>query len=155
MKLSEPSSGQVSAPSAALVDWFTPGRFAGVLALLIVLCFPSVVFGLETFVYGDTAQFAYPVAYHLRESFWRGEIPLWNPSLNSCGDSLSRPMEHAGALSTLAFLYFIPDALVLRGFSVSHTFFLRSLGMYFLARRWIGGSLGAQWSRGLHLRLMV
>ena len=64
--------------------WLTPGRFAAVLAVLIIVCFPLVVAGLETFFYRDFSSFGYPLALYFRESFWRGEIPLWNP-LSFCG----------------------------------------------------------------------
>src|SRR5882672_7223549 len=65
-------------------DWFRPWRFAGLLGVLMVVSFPQVMAGLETFYYGDFGQFSYPLAYYHRESFWRGEMPLWNP-LNNCG----------------------------------------------------------------------
>ena len=65
-------------------DWLTPRRFATLLALLVLASYPQVWFGFQTFVYRDFVVFSYPNAYYLRESFWRGEIPLWNP-LNNCG----------------------------------------------------------------------
>ena len=70
--------------SADALRGITPGRFAALLALLILACFPQVVLGLETFYYVDYGQFGLPLAVHHRESFWRGEVPLWNP-LNNCG----------------------------------------------------------------------
>ncbi len=65
-------------------DWFTPLRFAAVLALLLSVSFPLVISGLNAFTYLDSGLFAYPVAFYHRECFWRGELPLWNP-LNNCG----------------------------------------------------------------------
>ena len=65
-------------------EWFTPWRFAAILAALTCVAYPDVIFGGRTFFHRDFAVFGYPLAYHHRESFWRGEIPLWNP-LNDCG----------------------------------------------------------------------
>src|ERR1041384_5921597 len=64
--------------------WFTTGRFALILGVLMVVCFPQVIFGFETFFFRDYGIFGYSLAFYQRESFWRGEIPLWNP-LNDCG----------------------------------------------------------------------
>src|SRR4051812_16612999 len=55
------------------VDWFTPGRFAWMLALLIVAAFPEVTVGLKTFVHRDFGLFGYPVAAYHHQCFWRGE----------------------------------------------------------------------------------
>ena len=71
-------------PVAPADEWFTPRRFASLLALLIVVLFPEVIFGDRTFIFRDFGLFGYPVAFYHRESFWRGEIPLWNP-LNCSG----------------------------------------------------------------------
>ncbi len=65
-------------------EWFTPGRFAIILALCIFAAYPGVLLGLETFYYRDFGFFGYPLAHYHRESFWHGEIPLWNP-LSNCG----------------------------------------------------------------------
>src|SRR5665213_2398313 len=66
------------------LDWFTPFRFAILLALLIFAAFPQVVLGLETFVARDYGFFAFPLAHFQRQCFWRGELPFWNP-YNNCG----------------------------------------------------------------------
>src|ERR1019366_49153 len=63
---------------------FPPWRFAALLAILVGAAYPEVLFGQGTFFDRDFALFGYPLAYYHRESFWRGEIPLWNP-LNDCG----------------------------------------------------------------------
>src|SRR5439155_251351 len=54
------------------------------LALSIFAAYPEVLLGSQTFYYRDFGFFGYPLAYYHRESFWQGEIPLWNP-LNNCG----------------------------------------------------------------------
>src|SRR4051794_23513359 len=65
-------------------SWLTTGQFAVFLGLLIVVTFPGVIFGSTTFIVRDFGLFSYPVAHFQRESFWRGELPFWNP-LNECG----------------------------------------------------------------------
>src|SRR5262245_8628997 len=62
----------------------TPGLFGLLLGLLIFAAYPEVVLGTHSFFYRDYAQFGYPLAFHLKESFWQGELPLWNP-FNNCG----------------------------------------------------------------------
>src|SRR5438445_1758496 len=122
-------------------NWFTPGRFAALLAALIVVTFFRVVSGQETFFYRDFGAFGYPLAYYHREAFWRGELPLWNP-LNNCG------LPFLAQWNTLT-LY--PLSLFYLLFSLSCSFvafnlghlFLAGLGMYFLARQWTGNSLAA------------
>src|SRR5213075_3169334 len=64
--------------------WLTPGRFSVILAILIFAAYPDVVLGTQTFGFRDFIIFGHPLAFYLRESFWRAEIPLWNP-LNNCG----------------------------------------------------------------------
>ncbi len=71
--------------------WFQPGRFLMLLGLVIlagywdlILSYPDVFPGKSTFVTRDFAYFGYPLAYYHKLSFWKAEIPLWNP-LNNCG----------------------------------------------------------------------
>src|SRR5208337_5209578 len=76
-------------PDAKTVDtgddaWLKPGWFAALLAVLTLAAYPQVFLGFQTFVYRDFGLFSYPIAYHFRESFWHGELPLWNP-LSNCG----------------------------------------------------------------------
>src|SRR6266704_2645911 len=75
-----PDSRNASASTA----WLTPGRFALILAAGILAAYPEVVLGVRTFFFRDFGYFGYPLAFHHRESFWRGELPLWNP-LSNCG----------------------------------------------------------------------
>src|SRR5215211_4930400 len=60
-------------------QWLTPRKFVAILGLLIFIAFPQVVLGIHSFVYRDYGLFGYPLAHYYRDSFWRGEIPLWNP----------------------------------------------------------------------------
>src|SRR6266536_3979031 len=43
-----------------LFQWFTTGRFAAILGVLIIVAFPEVVTGRRTFVFGDYGLFDYP-----------------------------------------------------------------------------------------------
>ena len=70
--------------AGAADDWLTAGRFALLLGLLIAATFPGVLLGSTTFIIRDFGMFGYPLAYYHRQSFWRGELPLWNPFSN-CG----------------------------------------------------------------------
>src|SRR5262245_37078438 len=79
-----PNDDAVPLSERTALDWFGPWRFSLILALLILATFPEVLLGLKTFVYRDFGLFSYPLAYYFRQSFWQGEIPLWNP-LNNCG----------------------------------------------------------------------
>lgn len=118
--------------------WFTPGRFAALLAGFFFCVFPQVLLGLETFVFQDYGLYSYPVAWHWRESFWRGEIPLWNP-LSNCGTPfLAQWSTMVLYPPTLLYMVF-PLTWALPLFSIAHLW-LGGMGMYFLARRWTGNS---------------
>jgi len=114
--------------------WFSPGRFAVVLGLVILALYSDVVLGWRTFVFRDYGLFGYPLAYYYRESFWAGEVPLWNP-LNNCG------LPFAAQWNTMVFypvslLYLLfPLAWALSVFCLVHLY-AAGLGMYFLARSW-------------------
>jgi hypothetical protein len=133
----------VESPSARRqgADWFTPARFAMVLGALLLACFPQVFLGLETFAAGDMGQFAYPVAAYLRDSYWKGEMPLWNP-LNSCGMPFLAQW-NTMALYPPSILYILmPLSWGLGVFCLLHLFWA-GLAMYFLAARWTSSRLAA------------
>src|SRR5215472_2781593 len=122
-------------------DWLSPWRFGGLLALLIVVCFPLVVTGLEAFAYLDAGQFAYPVAFYHRQSFWSGEVPLWNP-LSSCGIPFLAQW-NTMTLYPLSLIYLLlPLPWSFGIFCLAH-FFLAGMGMYFLAHSWTQHRLAA------------
>src|SRR6185312_7107059 len=79
-----PTTQTVKAETAISDDWLTPRRFAAFLAVFVLASWPQVFFGLQTFVFRDFGYYGYPIAFHLRESFWHGDIPLLNP-LSYCG----------------------------------------------------------------------
>src|SRR6267154_3128002 len=115
-------------------SWFTPWRFAALLALLIVACFPQVVAGLETFFYRDFALFGYPLAFYHKESFWRGEMPLWNP-LNNRGLPFMAQWNTLTLYPPSLIYLLFPLSWSLGMFCLSHLF-LAGVGMYRLAQRW-------------------
>ena len=124
-----------------LDDWFSPSRFALLLGGLIFVAYPDVVLGRNTFTFRDFSFFGYPLAYYHRETFWHGEVPLWNP-LNDCG------LPFLAQWNTL-FLYpgsllylLLPLSWSLSAFCLAHQIWA-GLGMYFLAWRWTGSRLGA------------
>ena len=123
------------APKAA-DEWFTPWRFAGLLAALVCVAYPEVITGRETFFHRDFAVFGYPLAYHHRESFWDGEIPLWNP-LNHCGLPFLAQWNTMTLYPLSLFYLLFPLSWSLGVFCLGH-FFLAGMGMYFLAHRWTG-----------------
>jgi hypothetical protein len=122
-------------------DWLTPGRFGTLLALLIFASHPDVVLGQATFFIRDFCQFGYPLAFHFRESFWRGEIPLWNPYSN-CGLPFLAQWNTLVLYPGSLFYLLLPLSWALGVFCLLHQF-LAGLGMYFLAHRWTANRLAA------------
>jgi hypothetical protein len=122
-------------------DWFTPGRFALLLFAFIALAFPEVLLDAKTFVFRDYGLFTAPVAWHLRDSFWHGELPLWNP-LSNCGLPFLAQWNTV-ALYPLSLLYVaLPFTWALGLFQLAHLF-LAGIGMYLLAHRWTGHRFAA------------
>lgn len=122
-------------------EFFTARRFAVVLALIIAACFAPVLFGFQSFAYRDYGLFGHPLAQYYRESFWRGEIPLWNP-LSNCGlpfmAQWNTMVFYPGSLIYLL----LPMPWSLSLFCLLHLYF-GGLGMFFLARRWTNSNLAA------------
>ncbi len=134
-------AGTQTAARPGADDWLTPGRFAALLALLIIACFPQVVLGIETFYFRDYQLFGYPLAFYHREAFWRGEIPLWNP-YNDCGLPFLAQWNTL-TLYPLSLIYLLlPLPWSLSLFCLTHLF-IAGMGMYFLAHRWTGNRLAA------------
>jgi hypothetical protein len=140
--MSAHQSGPPVAPQNTLETmWLGPGRFALALGLALLLSFPQVLAGYETFGYLDFGQFAYPVAFYHREAFWRGELPLWNP-LNNCGTPFLAQWNTLTCYP-LSLLYLIlPFPWSLGFFCILHLF-IGGMGMYSLAQRWSGQRFAA------------
>jgi hypothetical protein len=132
----EPATLSIAAePSGAAADqFFTPGRFALLLGTLLCVTYPEVIIGKGTFFHRDFAVFGYPLAFYHRESFWRGELPLWNP-LNHCGLPFLAQWNTMTLYPLSLFYLVFPLAWSLGVFCLGHLF-LGGMGAYFLAYRW-------------------
>src|ERR1041385_165597 len=109
-----------------------PRRFALLLLALVALQYPDVVLGLKTFFFRDYGFFGYPLAAYHRESFWRGEIPLWNPYNNAGLPFLAQWNTMVLYPGSLIYLL-LPLPWSLGIFCLAHQYFA-GLGMYFLGR---------------------
>src|ERR1700739_1088084 len=108
--------------------WFTPGRFALILAALIAATFSGILLGQETFFYRDFGLFGYPLAYYQRERFWHGELPLWDP-LNFCGVPFLAQWNTLTLYPPALFYLIFPLSWSLGVFNLAHLFWA-GLGMY-------------------------
>src|SRR5688572_7162413 len=120
---------------------WTPARFALFLGLLVAAAFPDVLFGLSTFYYRDFGSFGYPLAFHHRESFWRGELPLWNP-LNNCGIPFLAQWNTLVLYPPSLIYLLLPLPWSLNLFCLGHLF-LGGISAYFLAWHWTRHQLAA------------
>jgi hypothetical protein len=138
--MSEPTS---NSPDAAYLQnaWFGPRRFALFLMLVLIATFPKVALGLETFFYRDFGVLAYPAIYHHHASFWRGELPLWNP-LSNCGAPFLAQWGTMVLYPFSLFYLLLPLPWSVNFFCLIHLFGA-GLGMYFLARRWTANDFAA------------
>jgi hypothetical protein len=121
--------------------WLTPGRFGLILAICIFAAYPEVVLGLQTFYYRDFGFFGYPLAHYHRDSFWQGEIPLWNP-LSNCGLPFLAQWNTLVLYPGSLFYLLFPLSWSLAVFCLLHQF-LAGMGMFCLASRWTGNRLAA------------
>ncbi len=122
-------------------DWLTTGRFAALLGVLIIATFPRVLWGSHVFTYLDFGQFAYPLAFYHRESFWHGEIPLWNP-LSNCGTPFLAQWNTLTLYPLSLWYLLLPFPWSLGSFCLLHML-LAGIGMYRLAWRWTNHRLAA------------
>ncbi|HEX5398226.1 MAG TPA: YfhO family protein [Verrucomicrobiae bacterium] len=140
-------------------NWFTPGRFALLLALLVFAAFPQVILGLQTFVVRDYGFFAYPLAHFQRECFWRGELPFWDP-YNNCGTPFLAQWNTMPLYPPALIYLILPLGWSLSFFCLLHLWF-GGFGMYHLARRWTGSDIAAAFAgvafpfSGLTLNLLM
>jgi len=115
-------------------DWLKPNWFIALLALLVLASFPQILLGYQAFVFRDFGNFSYPIAHYLRESFWRGEIPLWNP-LNYCGLPFLAQWNTQALYPPALFYLIFPLSWSLGVFCLLHLFW-GGLGMFLLTRCW-------------------
>ncbi len=111
------------------------------LAVLVVAAYPEVLLGRGTFFHRDFSLFGYPLAHYHRESFWQGEIPLWNP-LSYCGLPFLAQWNTLTLYPLSAIYLLLPLSWSLGVFCLLH-FYLAGMGMYFLAYRWTDNRFAA------------
>ncbi|MCX6891834.1 MAG: hypothetical protein NTX51_09955 [Verrucomicrobia bacterium] len=113
------------------MKWLTHRRFALLLGLLILTAFPGVLLGARTFVIRDFGMFGYPLAHFQRQTFWQGELPLWNP-LNNCGIPFLAQWNTLTLYPPSLVYLLLPLSWSLPFFCLAHLFW-GGLGMYLLA----------------------
>jgi len=139
--------------------WFTPGRFALLLAMLIFAAFPQVLLGLETFVARDYGFFAYPLAHFQQQCFLHGELPFWDP-YNCCGTPFLAQWNTMPLYPPALVYLLLPLQWSLGLFCLLHLWFA-GCGMFFLARRWTDSPFAAAFAgvaftfNGLTLNLLM
>lgn len=137
----DPSGADVSRRQGTLDQFLTPGRFAILFGLLLFATFPKVLLGFETFSYIDSGLFAYPVAFYHHQSFWRGELPFWNP-LSECGIPFLAQWNTMTLYPGTLLYLLLPMPWSFGVFCLAHLFGA-GLGMYYLARSWTGSCMAA------------
>ena len=122
-------------------EFFTlPGVAMG-LAILVAVAFTDVAFGWRSFFTRDFANFGYPLAYHVQQTYRAGEIPLWNP-FNVAGLPFLAQWNTL-ALYPLSLVYvLLPLPWSLNFFNLLHLY-LGGVGMFCLARRWMNHGAAA------------
>src|SRR5256885_9989420 len=110
--------------------WLTTRRFAIVLAAFIVVFFADPLLTGRSFVFRDFGIFTYPNASFQRDSFWRGEFPLWNP-LNNCGIPFLAQWNTVCLYPPVLIYLLLPLVPGLTVFLLAHLF-VAGMGMYFL-----------------------
>src|SRR2546427_567626 len=134
----DPADALVTRQSVAFL---TLPRFAIILAVLLLASFPDVIFGWRSFFTRDFANFGYPLAWHVQQSYRAGEIPLWNP-YNFAGIPFLAQWNTL-ALYPLSLIYILlPLPWSLNCFNLLHLY-LGGLGMFCLARRWLSDGRAA------------
>ena len=137
----DPADGTAPDAPAERADWLGAGRLAGLIALFLFVLYPGVILGTHSFFYRDFGVFTYPVAWHTHESFWRGEVPLWNPLNNSGVPFLAQwNTTVCYPLSLIYMLFPLPGSV--NYFCLIHLV-IAGAGMYLLAYRWTQNRLAA------------
>lgn len=139
--MSNPINPDPAASHAAKGDWFSPRRFALLIAGFLFAMFPQVFLGEQTFFFRDYGMFGYPLAHYHRECFWRGELPLWNP-LNDCGTPFLAQWNTITLYPGSLIYLLLPMPWSLSFYCLAHLFWA-ALGMYWLARHWTGNPTAA------------
>jgi hypothetical protein len=114
---------------------FTATRFGLGLAVLLAVAFSDVLFGWRSFFTRDFANFGYPLAYHVQQSYRAGEVPLWNP-YNVAGLPFLAQWNTLALYPPSLIYVLLPLPWSLNFFNLLHLH-LAGLGMFCLARRWL------------------
>ncbi len=117
------------------VEFLSLPRFAILLAVLLLASFPDVIFGWRSFFTRDFANFGYPLAWHVQQSYRAGEIPLWNP-YNFAGIPFLAQWNTLALYPPSLIYILLPLPWSLNCFNLLHLY-LGGLGMFCLARRWL------------------
>src|SRR6266550_6470638 len=117
------------------VEFLSLPRFAILLAVLLLASFPDVIFGWRSFFTRDFANFGYPLAWHVQQSYRAGEIPLWNP-YNFAGLPFLAQWNTLALYPPSLIYILLPLPWSLNFFNLLHMH-LGGLGMFGLARRWL------------------
>jgi hypothetical protein len=139
--IAEPAGRGSQTGTTSWADWFTAGRLAGLVAVFLFALYPEVILGTHSFFNRDFGLFTYPVAWHTHESFWRGEVPLWNPLNNTGVPFLAQWNTTVCYPPSLIYMLF-PLPWSLNYFCLAHLV-LAGVGMYLLAYRWTQNRLAA------------
>ena len=117
------------------LDFLTLPRFAIILVVLLLASFPDVMMGWRSFFTRDFANFGYPLAWHVQQSYREGEIPLCNP-YNFAGIPFLAQWNTLALYPPSLIYILLPLPWSLNFFNLLHLY-LGGLGMFCLARRWL------------------
>ncbi len=121
--------------------WFTPFRFGLLLFGFLFTVYPEVILGSHTFFFRDFGHFGFPVAHYHRESFWNGEIPLWNP-YSTCGIPFLAQWNTLVLYPGSLIYLLLPEPWGVGWFCLAHVL-LAGLGMYRLTHELTGSRFAA------------
>src|SRR5678815_1508541 len=116
-------------------------HFAIGLVLLVLVSFPDILLGWQSFFTRDFSNFGYPLAFYVRQSYRAGEIPLWDP-YNFAGIPFLAQWNTLCLYPPSLLYVLLPLPWSLNFFNLAHLY-LGGLGMFCLARRWLRDGLAA------------
>src|SRR5438034_20887 len=123
------------------VEFLTLPRFAIILAVLLLASFPDLIVGWRSFFTRDFANFGYPLAWHVQQSYCAGEIPLWNP-YNFAGIPFLAQWNTLTLYPPSLIYILLPLPWSLNLFNLLHLC-LGGIGMFCLSRRWLNDGRAA------------
>lgn len=108
--------------------WFALG-----LGLLLLIRFHGIFLGTDALTLRDFSMFGYPIAAHLQQSLFAGELPLWNP-LNHAGTPFLAQWNTMVLYPPMLITALLPLTWSLSVFCIFHQL-LGGLGAWQLAHR--------------------